>query len=113
MADVGRGISRSRGVLVGVGIVVIGVVVALLGLGGAGAFDVSIKSFAFDSTSTGLAIVAVGGGLIAGLSPGRPAPDRGSVQVSGVAVEDDRRLAALGTLVMGLGLVLYVASILF
>lgn len=123
MGDVGRGAVRSAPlVLLGVGVVVVGVVVTLLGLGGVSAFDVSLKSFAFDSTSTGLAVIAIGGGLVAGFAldgPGngdlaRAAGDgTGDGNGGAVGIAVDSRVASAGTLVMGLGLMLYVASILF
>jgi hypothetical protein len=101
--------------MVGSAAVVAGVLVSLLGLGGLHAFDVAVKSFAFDSTSTGMAVVALGAALVAGvtldepddvaLRYGRSAPAAGTSR--------QPRTALAAVLAMAVGLFLFVASILF
>lgn len=110
----GRSVVARAFLGLGAAVVAVGVLVTLLGLAGASAFDVAVKSFAFDSTSTGLAVIAVGGGLIAGVAldpPGdayRYDPARASA-----AERAQRRLASAGIAIMATGLILYVVSILF
>ncbi len=114
MNDDNRSAITTGLLLLGVVVVAVGVLITVLGLAGASAFDVSIKSFAFDSTSTGLAVIAVGGGLIAGVALDRPEDDyRYDPANASAAEREQRRVAFAGLTVMALGLILYVASILF
>jgi hypothetical protein len=100
--------------MAGSAVVAAGVLMSLLGLGGVHAFDVAVKSFAFDSTSTGMAVVALGAALVAGVSLDEP---DGALQYGRSApaagTSGQRRTALAAVLVMAVGLFLFVASILF
>jgi hypothetical protein len=100
--------------LLGAVVAAAGVLVSVLGLAGAGAFDVAVKSFAFDSTSTGLMVVAFGAALVAGVAVD-PRDDayRYNPATATAGELAQRRVALPAVMVMSLGLMLFVASILF
>jgi hypothetical protein len=116
MRDEGQRSARSRTLmLVGAAVVVAGVLVSLLGLAGVHAFDIAVKSFAFDSTSTGFMAIAFGAALVAGVGVDRPDDDlhRYSPATATAAERAQRRVALPAVIVMALGFMLFVASILF
>jgi hypothetical protein len=116
MSGEGRRSATSRTLLLaGAAVVGVGVLVSMLGLAGVHAFDIAVKSFAFDSTSTGFMAVAFGGALVAGVALDRPDDDlHSSSSAAATAAERaQRRVALPAVVVMALGFLLFVASILF
>lgn len=112
MASDSRSMTFTALVVLGMVIALAGVVMLLLGLGGSSSFDLKLGDWSVSTTSTGLAIVAIGAALAAGVALNLP----DGVQVYGPGtdspVERWRRLALPAAALALVALVAFVVTLL-